>query len=108
MTIEKNKIKFGLSELQNLRGPITFARLLSSYRYAMNVSQVELSKKLNISRSNLCDLEKGRKIPSPGRAEDFAKKLKELPQYWVEVAVQDLLRTQKLKYIVKLEGDKSA
>jgi transcriptional regulator with XRE-family HTH domain len=108
MTIEKSKIKFGLKELQNLRGAMTFARLLTSYRTAVDLTQVELAKKLKLSKANLCDLEKGRKIPSPARAEEIAKALKELPQYWVEVAVQDMLTSQKLKYVVKLVGDKVA
>ncbi len=108
MTIEKNRIRFGLKELQNLRGSMTFARLLTSYRSSVDLTQVELAKRLKLSKANLCDLEKGRKIPSPARAHEIARSLKELPQYWVEVAIQDMLTSQKLSYVVKLEGDKIA
>ena len=103
MTTEKNKAKFGLKDLQKERGPITFGRLLTSYRFSLDMSQVQLAKKLGLSTANVCDLEKGRKIPSPARAEEIARKLKEHPQYWIEVAVQDLFRKDKLDYKVKVE-----
>ena len=51
-------------------------------------------------------MEKERKIPSPSKASEIAKKLGELPQYWVEVAVQDMLSSQDLDYVVKIEGKK--
>lgn len=106
MTIERNKIKFGLKDLQKHRGPMTFGRLLVSYRASSDLTQVELADKLGLSKGNICDLEKERKVPSPAKAEEIAKKLGELPQYWVEVAVQDMLRSQDLDYVVKIEGKK--
>ena len=108
MTIERSSTKHTLKDLQKARGSITFARLLLAYRASMGLSQIEFAKALGLSKANLCDLEKGRKIPTPSRAQAIAKRLKELPQYWVEVAVQDMLKAQKLAYIVKLKEPKAA
>jgi hypothetical protein len=35
-------------------------------------------------------------LVSPRRAYDFGKKLGLLPEHWVEVALRDLLRSEKL------------
>ncbi|MBI2519532.1 MAG: hypothetical protein HYV97_03920 [Bdellovibrio sp.] len=44
--------------------------------------------------SSLCDLEKGRKIPSPSRAASIAETLGVSENLWIEVALQDQLREQ--------------
>ena len=62
-----------------------------------------MAKKLGLSQANICDFEKGRKVPSASKAEKMARKLKEIPQFWVQIAVQDMLRAQDLDYIVKIE-----
>ena len=67
-----------------------------------------LIKKLGISRANLCDIEKGRRLPSIGRASVMAKKLGEIPQFWVEMVLQDMIRQEKMKYIVRLETKDAA
>ena len=106
MTIEKNKIKLSLKDLQKTRGAITFGRLLIAYRASTDLTQIELADKLGLSKGNICDFEKERKVPSPAKASEMAKRLGELPQYWVEVAVQDMLHAQNLDYTVKIEGKK--
>jgi transcriptional regulator with XRE-family HTH domain len=110
MTIEKSKIKFGLKQLEAIAGPLTFSDMLIIYRgrSKKKMSQAALAKRLGLSPANICDLEKGRKIPSPARAQQIAKKLNEPAQFWVEIAIQDMLRSQKLNYIVKLEAVKKA
>ncbi len=70
---------------------MTFAKLLGSYRISEGLSQVDLAKKLKLSKGNICDFEKGRKIPSPSKAEEMAKILGDMPAYWVNVALQDQL-----------------
>ena len=100
MVIGKNKVKYGLNKLQDVRGKMTFGRLLIAYRASQNLSQIELAKKLQLSKGNICDLKKGRKIPTASKASEIAKTLSELPQYWVEVAIQNM-PAQKLDYVVK-------
>ena len=93
---------FGTKELEKSIGGLTFGKLLESHRLSQEVSQRELSKLLGISPSSLCDLEKGRKIPSPSRADSIAAKLGLSRKLWVKTALQDQLREQGLKYIVSV------
>ncbi|RIL07572.1 MAG: hypothetical protein DCC75_09880, partial [Proteobacteria bacterium] len=43
------------------QGPLTLGQLIESIRLCDNDSQVSFARKLGISRSHLCDIEKGRK-----------------------------------------------
>jgi transcriptional regulator with XRE-family HTH domain len=100
------KFRYGVSDLQKEYGPLTFGKLLESYRLADEVSQKEFSKRLGISQQSLCDMEKGRKIPSPERAAKIAKKLSEPADYWIKLALQDMLREQHLHFEVSLQESK--
>lgn len=86
-----NKKKYGQEELERDFGPLTFARALEAYRLCEELSQKDFAKFLKISQASLCDLEKGRRIPSPKRAAQIAKKLKEPESFWVQLALQDHL-----------------
>lgn len=98
------KTHYGLKELERDYGPLTFAKVLESYRLSEEFSQKDFAKKLKISPQSLCDLEKGRKIPTPERAARIAKLIKEPEVYWIQLAIQDLLRSQKLSYQVELKA----
>ena len=88
--------------LEKKFGVMTLGVFLKAMREADEISQIVYAKKLKISRANLCDIEKGRKIVSPERAARFAKVLK-LPEYvLIQLALQDLLRAANLKYEVLL------
>ncbi len=93
---------YTLEDLEKKFGPLTFARILRSDRLCDEFSQKDFAKKLRISPANLCDLEKGRKIPSPRRAADIAKRLGQSEGLYVQVALQDALREAKLNYKVTL------
>jgi transcriptional regulator with XRE-family HTH domain len=95
-------IKYGLKELVREFGPLSFGKLLESYRLSEEMSQKEFSKHLGISQASLCDLEKGRRIPSPERASRIAKKLNEPESYWVQLALQDQLNEAGLKFKVSI------
>ena len=83
-------------------GELTFAEFLISFRKCEGFNQVEFAKVLGISPANLCDLEKGRKIPSPLRAVNIAKKL-ELPEaLLVQIALQDTLKKDNLDFKIKI------
>ena len=100
------KIKFGVEELEKKVGVLTFAGLLESYRLSDEKSQKDFAKFLGISQQSLCDLEKGRKIPSADRAARIAKKLHEPEDFWIKLALQDILRSQNFHYEVSLSEAK--
>jgi len=84
-------------------GPLSFAELIESIRLGEEMSQVEFAKKLGISRSHLCDIEKGRKMVSPTRATRFAKILGYSSKSFIELALQDQIKGTglQLKVVVK-------
>ena len=91
----KKKI-FGVKEFKKKFGELTFATLLESHRLCEELSQKEFSRILGISPSSLCDMEKGRKIPSPIRAFKIASLLGVSKRLWVEIALQDQLKKEGL------------
>lgn len=96
------KIKYGTKELERDYGPLTFASTLESHRLCEEMSQKEFAKVLGISQASLCDLEKGRRIPTPERAAKIAKKLNEPPALWIQLALQDQLNELGIKLKVSV------
>jgi len=96
------KAKYGVKELERDVGVLTFSRLLLSHRKGEEMTQKEMADLLGISKQSLCDLEKGRRIPTPERAAMIADLLGMFPQSFIEVALQDQLRSVSLNYIVSL------
>lgn len=99
MTIKKG---FSSSELDKKFGKLTFAKALTSERLSEEYSLKEFAKILGISPQSLCDLEKGRRIPSVARAVKIAKKLKEPEILWIQLALQDQIDDQGFKYRITL------
>src|SRR3989338_9506604 len=97
------KKKYTVADLARVVGTITFARLLEAHRLGEEMSQREFAKFLGMAPSTLCDLEKGRKIPSPKRAAAIARKLGMNEDSWIGLALQDELRSYKMNYQVRLE-----
>ncbi len=64
--------------------------------------QAVFAKRLGISAANLCDLEKGRKVPSLNRVVKIARKLGISEMLLVQVALQDLLKREKLKLTISV------
>ena len=73
MTIRK--VKYGVKDLEKELGVLAFGQLLESHRLCDEISQKEFANFLEISPSSLCDLEKGRRLPSIARATSIARKL---------------------------------
>ena len=94
-----------LQLLEDVAGEaLTFANMLRAIRECDELSQTEFSKKLSISRQNLCDLEKGRKGVSPARAAKFAKILGYPTEIFVMLAVQEELDREGLKMKVSIDA----
>jgi len=99
-TSKLKKAKYGLKELEKELGELTFGQVLKAHREAEELTQIELAKKLGISKQSLNDLERGRRIPSPSRAANIAKKLGMLEESFIEIALSDHLREEKLAFSV--------
>ncbi|HRI64318.1 MAG TPA: helix-turn-helix transcriptional regulator [Polyangium sp.] len=85
-------------------GPLTFGRLLEAIRVGEGISQAEFARRLGMSRSHLCDIEKGRKSVSLTRAAQLAKTLGYSEKQFVRLALQELVDEAGLKWVVKVEA----
>jgi transcriptional regulator with XRE-family HTH domain len=74
--------------LENLTDPLTLGGLVEATRLAEGLSQVEFAQRLSVSKSYLCDLEKGRKTVSVAKAAEFARILGESEHQFVRLALQ--------------------
>lgn len=91
--------------LKKLRGgPLSFGQMIESIRLCDEVSQAELARKLQISRAQLCDIEKGRRTVTPERAAAFAKVLGYSVNQFVSVALEEQLERAGLAYRVELKA----
>ena len=97
------KKTYNLKNLEKSYGPMTMARFLRSWREADDIAPVNFAKSLNITRSNLCDYEKGRKFVGPERAISFAKILGVPEETLLQIAIQDSLRSAKLDYEIEIK-----
>lgn len=85
-------------------GPLTLGRAMESIRKGEELSQDECARKLGISKSHLCDVEKGRKTVSPERAAKWARVLGYPESVMVQLALQGELDAAGLKYRVEIEA----
>lgn len=85
-------------------GPLTLGRAIQSIRKSEELSQDECAKKLGVSKSHLCDVEKSRKTVSPERAAKWARVLGYPESVLVRLAMQDALDVAGLKYKVEIEA----
>ena len=82
--------------------PLTLGGLIESIRLGEEMSQSAFAKKLGISPSHLCDIEKGRKVVSPERAARFAKTLGRSPEQFVRLSLQELVDEAGLRMKVNV------
>jgi transcriptional regulator with XRE-family HTH domain len=82
--------------------PLTFGAVLRSWRIGEEMSQTELAALLKISRANVCDMEKGRKIPSASRAIKIARKLGMVEARAVELVLRDMLRKERIHMTISV------
>ena len=85
-------------------GPLTFGIALSAARRCQDLSQAALAEKLGVSKSHLCDVEKGRKTVSPVRAVAWARVLGYPEALFMRLALQDAFDAAGLKYRVHIEA----
>ncbi len=79
--------------LAQLRGgPLSFGGMIESLRNTDGISQTNLARKLKMSKAQLCDIEKSRRVVPPQRAAEFAKVMGYSVDQFVAVALEDELR----------------
>ena len=100
MNIKKH---YTVKDLEKEFGPLTFGRALESFRLCEELTLKDFAKKLKITAQSLCDIEKGRRIPSVSRAAEIAIKLREPLETWVQLALNDLLREADLKFEIEIK-----
>ncbi|WP_218110224.1 helix-turn-helix transcriptional regulator [Oligoflexus tunisiensis] len=88
--------------------PSAFGRFLREFRTDRSLSQGELAAKLGVKSATLCDLERGRRTPSPERVQRIAAVLNVAERPLLEMALSDLLRRRRCLYRVVLEPVASA
>jgi transcriptional regulator with XRE-family HTH domain len=96
MTINAKK------EIRKIAGVISFAEMIYSYRLANEYSQVEFAKLLGITKQDLCNIEKGRKLVSVERAARFAKMLGMPEKVFAKYALQDQLTSAGIRAEVEI------
>lgn len=97
------KRKDGSELLDEMFGRPTFGQYIESHRICEEINQKDMAKTLGISPSSLCDLEKGRKIPSISRAIKIARILELEEAVLLEALIQDQLDREKINFKVNLE-----
>jgi antitoxin HigA-1 len=103
--ITKYKKGSAMKYIENLTGgPLSLGELLEAIRLADDISQVDFAKKLNISKSHLCDIEKGRKTVSLERASKLARMLGYSEEQFVRLALQEQIQKAGLDYIISLKA----
>ena len=84
--------------------PLTLGGLLESIRLGDEESLAQFAKKLGLSASHLCDIEKGRKVVSPERAARFAKVLGRSREQFVRLSLQEQVDLAGLKMRVNVDA----
>jgi len=102
MTTKKTKATRLLEELAG--GPLNLGRYIYAIREGEEMSQVDFAKKLGISKSHLCDIEKGRKSVSAAKAAEMARVLGYSERQFVQLALQAAMERAGLDYRVKIEA----
>ena len=97
-------IKEANQVFEKVHGPFSFATFMLGIRTTLDLSQVEMAKKLGISKAALCEIEKGRTHVSPQSAVRYAKKAGFSESVALEACFQDQLRKAKIKKRVRIEN----
>ncbi|MBT3981414.1 MAG: helix-turn-helix transcriptional regulator [Bacteriovoracaceae bacterium] len=79
--------------------------MLLTIRETDDITQADLAKKCRVSRGLICDIEKGRRLPTLEQVKIFAEKLGYPIQGFLAQVLEDQLKSANLKnYKVKVEA----
>jgi DNA-binding XRE family transcriptional regulator len=85
-------------------GPLTFGEALAAVRDREGLGQAELARMAGVTRSTICDLEKGRTLPSPELAAKYARLLDHSEAQFVRLVFQDQVRKAGLRLRVSVKA----
>lgn len=103
MTIKSKMTEKTLEQIQKITGEkLTLGRLLWAIRQADEITQVDFSAKLNISKQHLCDIEHNRKSVSPKLAAQYAEILGYSKEQFIRLALQDMVDRDGLNVRVEV------
>jgi DNA-binding XRE family transcriptional regulator len=88
---------------EKVNGPFTFATYMLGIRTTLDLTQVQMAKKLGISKAALCEIEKGRTHVSAQSAVRYAKRAGFSEMVALEACFQDQLKKAKIKKRVRIE-----
>ena len=83
---------------------LTFGDMLASLRKADEVTQVELARKIGVSKGLICDIEKSRRTASIELAIKIAKAMGYSEKVMIKYVLEDQLQNAKVNLKVKLEA----
>ena len=90
--------------LANLLGEdLTFGLVLKATREAEEVSQARLAEMINVSRGLICDVEKGRRMPTIEQVGLLAKALRYSEKAFLSLYFESVLKKANYKYKVDLK-----
>lgn len=89
--------------LEKELGPMSFGGFLRSARTMKGYTQIQMADHLKISKSSLCDIEKGRQFVSIELAAKIAKKCGLSEVVAVECTIRDSIRRAGLKMRVEVK-----
>jgi DNA-binding XRE family transcriptional regulator len=84
-------------------GDASFGSFLRAARTAIDATQAEMAAMLNVSKSVICDIEKGRQLVSPTLALKIAKKADLSERLALKLCLQDQLKKAKIKYSIDVK-----
>lgn len=96
-------IKDANQVFEKIHGLFSFATFMLGIRTTMGFSQVEMAKKLGISKAALCEIEKGRTLVGPKTAVRYARKAGFSETVAIEACFQDQLRKVNIKKKVRIQ-----
>ncbi len=81
---------------ESLTGPLSIGTLLHAYRTTHGMTLSQMERKLGLAKGNLARIESGKKEISLKEAVKFATKLKDDQEFYVEVWLRSVVRSNGL------------
>lgn len=104
MTTKMHDASFDALEItKDTWDKMTFGGLIRSLRMSDDISQVQLAKKLGVSKQFLSDVERNRKEVGIGFAKKIASTLGYSIEPLLELLIKQQLKRQNLHYIVEIK-----
>ena len=103
MSTKKNKSVDALQVTKEVWENPSFGELIRSLRVCDEISQVDLAKKIGVSKQFLSDVEHNRKEVGIAFAKKVASAMGYSIEPLIELLIRDQLKRQKLYYTVELK-----